>query len=56
VQQMGVVLARNSPIRVSLPRFHFRVGLHIVLFVGLLGVYSRVRRDKAALFQRVQAA
>src|SRR6188472_272715 len=29
---MGVVLARNSPIRVSLPRFHFRVGLHIVLF------------------------
>ena len=32
VQQMGVVLARNSPIRVSLPRFHFRVGLHIVLF------------------------
>src|ERR1700741_3721646 len=29
---MGVVLARNSPIRVSLPRFHFRIGLHIVLF------------------------
>jgi len=22
----------KSPIRVSLPRFHFRVGLHIVLF------------------------
>ena len=31
VQQMGVVLA-HSPIRVSLPRFHCRVGLHIVLF------------------------
>src|SRR4029077_19635956 len=29
---MGVVLAQNSPIRVSLPRFHYRVGLHIVLF------------------------
>src|ERR1700730_17692800 len=29
---MSVVLAQNSPIRVSLPRFHFRVGLHIVLF------------------------
>jgi hypothetical protein len=32
VQQMGVVLAQNSPIRVSLPRFHYRVGLHIDLF------------------------
>src|SRR5467141_2762351 len=32
VQQMGVVLARNSPIRVSLPRKGCRVGLHIVLF------------------------
>jgi hypothetical protein len=29
---MGVLLARKSPVRVSLPRFHFRVGLHIVLF------------------------
>src|SRR5712675_2563148 len=29
---MGVVLARNSPIRVSLPRKGCRVGLHIVLF------------------------
>src|SRR5260370_26290629 len=29
---MGVVLAQNSPIRVSLPRFHYRVGLHIDLF------------------------
>src|SRR6202049_3466727 len=28
----GVLLARKSPIRVSLPRFHFRIGLHIVLF------------------------
>jgi hypothetical protein len=32
VQQMGVLLAQNSPIRVSLPRFHYRVGLHIDLF------------------------
>jgi hypothetical protein len=29
---MGVLLAQKSPIRVSLPRFHFRVGLHIDLF------------------------
>src|SRR5258708_10813182 len=29
---MGVVLAQNSPIRVSLPRYGSRVGLHIVLF------------------------
>src|SRR6201986_5026110 len=28
----GVRVARKSPIRVSLPRFHFRVGLHIDLF------------------------
>jgi hypothetical protein len=27
-----VLLAQNSPIRVSLPRFHYRVGLHIDLF------------------------
>src|SRR5580692_4439415 len=32
VQQMGVLVAQKSPIRVSLPRFHYRVGLHIVLF------------------------
>src|SRR6202521_3161116 len=41
VQQMGVVLARNSPIRVSLPRFHFRVGLHIVLF-EVCSAFTRV--------------
>src|ERR1700694_3526503 len=29
---MGVGVAQKSPIHVSLPRFHFRVGLHIVLF------------------------
>src|SRR5712691_7256528 len=29
---MGVLIARKSPIRVSLPRFHFRVGLHIDVF------------------------
>ena len=29
---MGVLVAQKSPIRVSLRRFHFRVGLHIVLF------------------------
>ena len=32
VQQMGVLVAQKLPIRVSLPRFHFRVGLHIDLF------------------------
>jgi Glycosyl transferase family 2 len=41
VQQMGVVLARNSPIRVSLPRFHYRVGLHIVLF-EVCSAFTRV--------------
>src|SRR6476646_7611531 len=38
---MGVVLARNSPIRVSLPRFHFRVGLHIDLF-EVCSAFTRV--------------
>ena len=30
-----------SPNRVSLPRFHVRIGLHIVLFEALLSVHSR---------------
>src|ERR1700730_1446985 len=38
---MGVVLTRNSPIRVSLPRFHYRVGLHIVLF-EVCSAFTRV--------------
>src|SRR5499425_3841064 len=29
---MGVLVAQKSPIRVSLPRFHCRIGLHIDLF------------------------
>src|SRR6266851_8787543 len=41
VQQMGVVLAQNSPIRVSLPRFHYRVGLHIDLF-EVCSAFTRV--------------
>ena len=32
VQQMGVLVAQKLPIRVSLPRFGGRVGLHIDLF------------------------
>jgi len=32
VQRMGVVVAQNRPTRVSLPRTHYRVGQHIVLF------------------------
>src|SRR5215469_5230528 len=32
VQQMGVFVAHTCPIHISLPRFHCRVGLHIVLF------------------------
>jgi hypothetical protein len=31
VQQLGVVFA-HSPSRISLPRNHYRVGLHIVVF------------------------
>src|ERR1700732_4568297 len=38
---MGVVLAQNSPIRVSLPRFHYRVGLHIDLF-EVCSAFTRV--------------
>jgi len=38
---MGALVARQSAIRVSLPRFHYRVGLQIVLFAVGLGVYSR---------------
>ena len=29
---MGVLVAQTCPIHISLPRFHYRVGLHIVLF------------------------
>ena len=32
VQRMGVLVAQKSPTRISLPRSHCRVGLHIVLF------------------------
>ena len=32
VQRTGVLVAQKSPIHISLPRFHYRVGLHIVLF------------------------
>jgi hypothetical protein len=38
---MGVLLARKSPVRVSLPRFHFRVGLHIDLF-EVCSAFTRV--------------
>src|SRR5712691_13297926 len=38
---MGVLLAQNPPIRVSLPRFHFRVGLHIDLF-EVCSAFTRV--------------
>src|SRR5438045_3426769 len=41
MQQMGAVLAQNSPIRISLPRFHFRVGLHIDLF-EVCSAFTRV--------------
>src|SRR5215831_17767443 len=41
VQRMGVGVAQKSPIHVSLPRFHFRVGLHIDLF-EVCSAFTRV--------------
>src|SRR5271165_2133819 len=38
---MGVFVAQKSPIRISLPRFHYRVGLHIVLF-EVCSAFTRV--------------
>src|SRR5260221_3689597 len=45
---MGVVLARNSPIYVSLPRNGCRVGLHIVLFEAC-SAFTRVAACTLAL-------
>src|SRR5437763_16287651 len=41
VQQMGVLVAQTCPIHISLPRFHYRVGLHIVLF-EVCSAFTRV--------------
>ena len=46
---MGVLLARKSPVRVSLPRFHFRVGLHIDLFEIPWRLDSDRRSDRVRL-------
>jgi len=32
VQWMGALVSSNLPIHINLPRNHYRVGLHIVLF------------------------
>jgi hypothetical protein len=41
VQQMGRLVAQTCPIHISLPRFHYRVGLHIVLF-EVCSAFTRV--------------
>jgi hypothetical protein len=37
----GLLFAQKSPIRISLPRFHFRVGLHIDIF-EVCSAFTRV--------------
>src|SRR5215471_4607087 len=41
VQRLGALVAQNCPIHISLPRFHCRVGLHIVLF-EVCSAFTRV--------------